>query len=303
MATRGRKPQSTAKKATTATAVTPKELETFKEEVKQEIKEEVKFGDSKEISQTYTPEKKVDAKKAAFEAKDRIYKLKGDATPVIHILKSRRLMWYDEEMQLEREVMFTENQKTPFVDEFNGVVRPAHIIFHDGVLIVPKEKRIWQLILSKYHPDLGKKYYEKDAEAEAKDELAELELQADAIQAARSMDITKAEAIVRTEVGSAVNKMTAKEIKRDLLVLASKDPEMFMSLAEDENVESRNVGIKGVEQGLLRLSDDNRTFYWASNNRKLFTVPFDEHPYSALTAWFKTDEGLDVYSQLEKRLI
>ena len=30
--------------------------------------------------------------------------------------------------------------------------------------------------------------------------------------------------------------------------------------------------------------------------------PFDEHPYSALAAWCKTDEGMEVYSNIEKRL-
>ena len=32
------------------------------------------------------------------------------------------------------------------------------------------------------------------------------------------------------------------------------------------------------------------------------TVPFDEHPYSALAAWFQTDEGLEVFNNIEKRL-
>ena len=41
---------------------------------------------------------------------------------------------------------------------------------------------------------------------------------------------------------------------------------------------------------------------WGTNNRKLFTVPFDEHPFSALAAWFKTDEGLEIYRNIEKRL-
>jgi hypothetical protein len=54
--------------------------------------------------------------------------------------------------------------------------------------------------------------------------------------------------------------------------------------------------------GILKLSQDQRTFVWGSNNRKLMTVPFDEHPYNALAAWFKTDEGMEVYSTIEKRL-
>ena len=48
--------------------------------------------------------------------------------------------------------------------------------------------------------------------------------------------------------------------------------------------------------------EDQRTFMWGSNDRKLMNVPFDEHPYSALAAWFKTDEGMEIYSNIEKRL-
>jgi hypothetical protein len=33
------------------------------------------------------------------------------------------------------------------------------------------------------------------------------------------------------------------------------------------------------------------------------TVPFDEHPYSALAAYFKTDEGMEVYKAVMKKLI
>jgi hypothetical protein len=32
------------------------------------------------------------------------------------------------------------------------------------------------------------------------------------------------------------------------------------------------------------------------------TVPFDENPYSALAAFFKTDEGVEVYKAIQKKL-
>ena len=35
---------------------------------------------------------------------------------------------------------------------------------------------------------------------------------------------------------------------------------------------------------------------------KLMTVPFNEHPYSALAAYFKTDEGMEVLRAVEKQL-
>ena len=86
--------------------------------------------------------------------------------------------------------------------------------------------------------------------------------------------------------------MSSKEIKRDVLLLAKHDPKLFIELASDDNVMLRNFGIKAVEAGIISLTSNNRDFKWASNGRKLLTVPFEEHPYSALAAWFKTDEGL-----------
>ena len=50
------------------------------------------------------------------------------------------------------------------------------------------------------------------------------------------MDIDRAEAIVRTDVGSEVTKMTSKEIKRDLMVFARNNPSLFLELANDENL-------------------------------------------------------------------
>ena len=111
---------------------------------------------------------------------------------------------------------------------------------------------------------------------------------------ARDIDIDRAEAIVRVNVGSEVNKMTSKEIKRDLLVFAKRNPEYFLELANDENINIRNAGIKAVEQGIIKLGNDQRTFSWAATNQKLLTVPFGENPYSALAAFFKTDDGIEV---------
>ena len=80
------------------------------------------------------------------------------------------------------------------------------------------------------------------------------------------------------------------------------NPELFLELAQDENVELRNFGIKAVEAGLLVLTPDQREFKWKGNKRRVMTVPFDEHPYSALAAFFKTDEGVEIYKNIEKRL-
>ena len=123
-----------------------------------------------------------------------------------------------------------------------------------------------------------------------------------AMNAASSIDIDQAEAILRVEVGSRVTSMSSKEIKRDLLLFAKTQPALFINLANDDNVVLRNFAIRATEANIIKLADDQRTFKWGSNDRKLMTVPFDENAYSAMAAWFKTDEGLQVYKSIEKRL-
>lgn len=235
-------------------------------------------------------------------AKDRLYILKQDQKPLTYGLKSRGIVWFDEEKGFERELKYTTNQQTPFVDEFKGVARLAHIVFEDGILHVPREKQVLQKLLSLYHPDRDKIYEEYDSELEAQDDLEIIEAEVDALLIARTMEIDQAEAIMRVELGSKVSNMPAKELRRDLLIFARNNPRLFMDLANDENVGVRNNGVKAVEQGILKLADDQRTFKWATNGRILMTVPFDENPYSALAAWFKTDEGVEVYQAIEKKL-
>lgn len=239
---------------------------------------------------------------AAWEIKDRNYYLLGNKTPIVHKLRSKNIFWFDEDKGLERELKFTTNQQSVFVDEFKGEARLGHIVFRDGVLFVPREKQTLQKLLSLYHPDLDKKYAEFNPEEEAVDELEIINLEIEALMAAQNLDIEHAEAIVRVNVGSKVSEMTSSELKRDLLIFAKRDPQLFLELANDENIQVRNMGIKAVENGLIKLAGDQRTFSWASNGRKLMTVPFDENPYSALAAWFKTDEGVEVYQTIEKKL-
>ena len=119
---------------------------------------------------------------------------------------------------------------------------------------------------------------------------------------AKALTVDEAEAIMRVEIGEKVNDLSSTELKRDVLIFSRKQPILFLELAQDENTQLRSFGARAVEGGILKLSQDQRTFTYGKNGRKVMTVPFDEHPYSALAAWFKTDEGMEVYKAIEKRL-
>lgn len=245
--------------------------------------------------------------KPEWEIKDRTYYLRGAHSPLTFTLSSRHtskypLLWFDNETGEQKEIRYATNQNSPFVDEQKGEATLGHVMFTNGTLFVPKEKQNLQKLLSLYHPGLNKKYAEFDAVLVAEDELDDLELQIEALNAAVSIDIDQAEAILRVEIGSKVSSMGSKEIKRDLILFARKNPGLFLDLANDENVQLRNFAIKASELGIIKLSQDQRTFTWGTNGAKLMTVPFDENPYSAMAAFFKTDEGVEVFKSVEKKL-
>ena len=242
-----------------------------------------------------------------WEIKDRTYILRGSKEPLTYTLGSKHstkypLLWFDESDGIQRELRYATNQNSPLVDEQKGEVTLGHIVFEDGVLIVPRQKQNLQRLLSLYHPKRNLVYKEFLPQQIAQDEVESIENELEAMNAAKAMDIDQAEAILRVEKGTTVGSMTSKEIKRDLLLMARKSPANFLALANDENVGLRNTAIKAQEIGVIKLSQDQRTFHWGSNDRKLMTVPFDENPYSAMAAWFKTDEGVEVYKTIEKKL-
>jgi hypothetical protein len=237
-----------------------------------------------------------------WEIKDRLYILKNDKKPLSRSIKSANIYWFDEEKGYERELKYCQNQRTPFVDEMKGDQRLEHIIFRSGNLYVEKQKQTLQKLLSLYHPHKDNIYIEYEPQKIAAEEVDILEMQVEALVAARNINVDMAEAIMRVEIGSEVSNMSSKELRRDLLVFAKNKPKLFLELADDGNVMLRNFGIKAVELGILRLSSDQRYFMWGSNGRKLMNIPFDEHPYTALAHWFKTDEGMEIYANIEKQL-
>ena len=255
------------------------------------------------VSKVNTPIQKKDE----WVIKDRTYVLKGNKAPITFTLASKHhsrnpLMWWDDAKNISRELRYASNQNSPFKDEQDGFSTLKHIVFKNGSLFVPKSDQALQKLLSLYHPQRNLTYYELDEVANAQDELIDIEMEIEALNLARSLEVDHAEAVLRVEQGSAVSKMTTSEIKRDLLLFARRDPALFLDLVEDDNVQLRNFGIKAVEAGIVQLSGDQRTFTWASNNKKLMSVPFDENPYSAFAAYLKTDEGTEVYKSIEKKI-
>lgn len=237
-----------------------------------------------------------------WDIKDRTYVLRNGMSPLTYKIRSSNLLYFDEEQGINRELRYAANQKTLFVDEQDGYARLEHVVFEDGMLVVPRNNPMLQQLLSVYHPDKDTIWEEIDRQQEAADELDMIEAELEALKLVAELDIEHLEAILRTEIGSEVTTMSSKEIKRDCYLFAKNEPALFVEVANDEDIKLRNLANRSVESGLVTLGDDNTVFKWKSNGKKIMTVPFDEHPYTAFARFLKTDEGVDVMKAITKKL-
>jgi len=244
-------------------------------------------------------------KKNDWNIKDRVYILKNNIAPLTYTIQTKHtnkkpLLHFDEELGINRELRLASNQRSLFVEEQDGYSTLQHVIFQDGILNVPRTEVNLQKLLSIYHPN--KIWEEVDDQVIAEDEVDSVEFQLHALNLVQTLDVSHLEAILRTELGSAVTELTSKELKRDAYRFARNEPSLFIELSEDEDITLRNLANRAVESGILKLTDDNTVFRLSSNGKKIMTVPFDQHPYGSLAQYFKTDEGVDLMKSITKKL-
>ena len=237
-----------------------------------------------------------------WELKDRTYLLSGGMSPLTYKIRSVGMLYFDEEKKVNRELRYAPNQKSLFVDEQDDRVQIEHVIFENGALFVPRTNVVLQQLLSNYHPEAGKVWEEIDELQDAVDDIDQIELELEALKLVQELEIEHLEAILRTELGSEVTTMSSKEIKRDCYLFAKNNPGLFMEIANDEDIKLRNLANRSVENGVVNLTDDSTTFKWSKTGKKILTVPFDEHPYTAFARFLKTDDGINVMKAIEKKL-
>lgn len=229
-----------------------------------------------------------------LEEKERTYLL-IDKSPISFQLRSRHtkfrpLTWYDGNVQ--KALRYCSNQESFFTTSQDENALLEAIVFEEGKLIVPPHKNLLQQFLA-IHPDNGIIFEEFDPEQAAQTEYEDLLESVDAQAEARDMDITDLEAIARVVYRGRVDNMTSSEIKRDMMMYAKNNPSKFLELANDTDIKLRNLAVRAVDNGILSLRDDGRTVIWTDTNEVLISIPFGENVYSAISAYFKTDEGMD----------
>ena len=237
---------------------------------------------------------------------DKQYKLLGDSTPLAFILSSINkqrypLLWFDESTGENRALRYARNQKSPFEDEQDGNAILEPIIFEDGFLMVPKSNQVLQKFLE-LHPANGIKYSVIDEAKEASEIVEDLNLEVDALIAARELSIEQIEAVTRVAFGIDPSGVTSSELRRDILLFAKQSPSQFLSLVNDASLDVTSKAQSFIDTGLLAFRKNKKEVFFntPSNKKRMMVIPFGDEPVDAIASFLQSDDGLEVLEFLEK---
>jgi hypothetical protein len=246
------------------------------------------------------------------QSKDKVYVLKQDKTPVSFFIQSRsnkrrQLLYFDEEKGINRALRYSKNQKSVFEDEQDGTAILEPIVMEDGKITVIKTNPILQQFMD-MHPDNtangGTLFYEFDPQKVAEERVYNLNLEVDALIAARSLDIDKMKSIVRIYLDSDVDRMTVAEIKHEVLLFARNYPQDLLDAIDDPDIEVNDIASRAFNEAYVTFRAGKDIHYNLKNNKKkILTVPFGEKKEDIFMSWLKSDEGIEFYQYLEDQFM
>jgi hypothetical protein len=246
------------------------------------------------------------------QTKDKVYVLNQEKTPVSFFIQSRsnkrrQLLHFDEEKGINRALRYSKNQRSIFEDEQDGTAILEPIVMEDGKLTVNKNNPILQQFMDT-HPDNvlngGGLFYEFDPQKIAEERVYNLNLEVDALIAARSLDLDKMKSIVRVYLDSDVDKMTVAEIKHEVLLFARNYPQDLLDAIDDPDIEVNDIASRAFNESYVTFRAGKDIHYNLKNNKKkILTVPFGEKKEDIFMSWLKSDDGIEFYQYLEDQFM
>jgi hypothetical protein len=246
----------------------------------------------------------------------KVYKLASNKTPLNFMLqatdkKSKALLFYDGEANegrgAQRALRYAPNQRSIFIDEQQeGIARVGTIIFKDGVLFVSNREPLLMEFL-KHHPgnaaNKGGLFVEVDHSAENEREIEMMDFELEARMLAKDLSMNEMVTLMRKLKPSEVDKMDSSEIKRDVKVFAKNNPHAFMDMVEIEEGEDATDDLvsQALDQRLIQFRNKKTQVFYTLEDKKtmFFKVPEGKNPEKSLREFLMTNEGIEIYKELE----
>ena len=147
-------------------------------------------------------------------------------------------------------------------------------------------------------------FEEINKERDAAEELEYVESGLEAQILAKNLEFDKLAGALQISMGANVDKMSSIELRRDILIYAKNNPEDFINTLNDPMLEMQDTVYRFFDKAYLVFKNSSKDVYFnlPKNKKKLLTVPFGEDPYFIVASHFQSDDGIELYKLLKKRL-
>lgn len=244
------------------------------------------------------------------EPRERDYLLCDGLAPLSFSLqvrdkKDKRLLFVDKENHSNEALRFSRNHASPFERDQDGTAIIEPIDFEDGKFTASIDNPNAQYFLL-HHPENvingGNTFFEHNPAADAKARIEESLIEMKAKSAAFSLSEEKMYAIARVHLDGNIDKMSSDELRMNLITLAAENPESFLEIVDDPDLDISNIAALAFEKKMVTFRAEKDIYYNLDDNKsKILTVKHGTDKIEALSTWFKTNDGKDFYLYLAKK--
>jgi hypothetical protein len=239
----------------------------------------------------------------------KVYRLSNGRTPLSLLLANRhthrkQLLWYDEK-EGNRPIKFATNQRSIFEDEQDGHAIVGTIEFKDGALTCDPRRDATLIKFLEHHPDNvkngGNVFFQMDHEKEAQKLIDLLDLEYEANNLARSLDIEDIEKVGYMIFGNKVRNLKTAELKRDVFIYARNNPSDFLDMFENPDANKLAVIEKALAEKYISFRKEKTELFWNLKDDKsmIMRVKKGSEPMDEVAKFLSTNQGMEVFQLLE----
>ena len=218
---------------------------------------------------------------------------------------------FDVEKNTNRKIQYVLGEESIFAKEQSDNPVLADIIFVNGALIVtPQQVNLLKYLELSNHNDSnpnrmpGKTalFYMVNVESDTKDTVETMEVEADALYMARSMEPQKLVGYART-LGINVDR-SMYEIKHDVMSFARENPSVFLKSIDDPRTERKQVILDAIDYGIIVFSHHANEINWVMGTKKpvIIHTPVGVEKLDYFVEYTFDSEGEDVYKEIQKKM-
>ena len=218
---------------------------------------------------------------------------------------------YDVENNRNRKIQYVLGEESIFAKEQSDNPVLADIVFINGALIAkPQQVNLLKFLeLSNYNNSNPNKmpgktaiFYKVNIEEDTKDTVENMEVEADALYIARSMEPQKLVGYART-LGINVDR-SMYEIKHDVMSFAKENPSVFLKSIDDPRTERKQVILDAIDYGILDFQHHSNEINWVMGTKrpKIMHTPVGVEKLDYFVEYTFDSEGEDVYKEVQRKM-